>query len=51
MKKILITGGDGQLGNCFFSMFGEKYKLLRPSEQEFDITNINQVKTIIIILR
>ena len=47
MKKILITGGDGQLGNCFSSMFGEKHKLLRPPEQEFDITNINQVKTII----
>ena len=47
MKKILITGGDGQLGNCFSSMFDEKYNLLRPPEQEFDITNINQVKTII----
>jgi dTDP-4-dehydrorhamnose reductase len=43
MKRILITGAEGQLGSCFSSMFKEKYQILNPSEVEFDITDQNKV--------
>ena len=47
MKKILITGGSGQLGNCFSLMFNKKYNLLTLPKTEFDITNTEKIRTII----
>ena len=47
MKKILITGGNGQLGNCFSLMFNKKYNLLTLSKTEFDITSTEKIRTII----
>ena len=44
MKKILVTGSEGQLGRCFSSFFKEKYTILNPSEVDFDITDQNKVK-------
>lgn len=45
MKKILITGADGQLGNCFSLLFKEKYKIFNPKESDFDITDKYQVRS------
>jgi dTDP-4-dehydrorhamnose reductase len=47
MKRILITGADGQLGSCFSSIFKEKYEILNPSEIEFDITDKNKIDNFI----
>ena len=44
MKKVLVTGAEGQLGKCFSENFKEKYHILNPSEIDFDITDQQKVK-------
>lgn len=46
MEKILVTGGNGQLGNCLKKL-EEKYsdyEFLFTSSSELDITNEDSVK-------
>lgn len=48
MEKILVTGGNGQLGNCLKKL-EEKYsdyEFLFTSSSELDITNEDSVKKI-----
>ena len=40
MKKILITGGGGQLALSFYSMFQNKYQIYLP----FDVADIDQIE-------
>ena len=42
MAKILVTGSDGQLGQCFKLVANEfpKHKLLLVNKKEVDINNI-----------
>lgn len=47
MKKILITGGDGQLGRSFSSNYQEKYNILSPGRDSLDITNEEQILKVI----
>jgi len=47
MKNILITGGDGQLGNSFSSIYKEKYNILCLGKDLLDITKKNEVSHII----
>ena len=46
MKKILITGGGGQLALSFYSMFQNKYQIFCLPRKQFDVTNINQIKSV-----
>lgn len=47
MKKILITGGDGQLGRSFSSNYQEKYNILSLGRDSLDITNEEQISKVI----
>lgn len=47
MKKILITGGDGQLGRSFSSNYQEKYNILSLGRDSLDITNEEQILKVI----
>ena len=47
MKKILITGGSGQLAQSFKSLFSNTYDLLAINSKSLDITNANNVKHIL----
>ena len=47
MKKILITGGGGQLALSFYSMFKNKYQIFCLPRRKFDVTNINQIKSVL----
>ena len=47
MKNILITGGDGQLGNSFSSIYKEKYNILSLGKDLLDVTKKNEVSHII----
>lgn len=47
MKKILITGGGGQLALSFYSMFQNKYQIFCLPRKQFDVTNINQIKSVL----
>ena len=46
MKKILITGGDGQLGKAFKSIMYhyKKYHFVIKSKKDLDITNLESLK-------
>jgi len=46
MKKILITGGDGQLGKAFkiIMCHYKKYDFVIKSKKDLDITNIESLK-------
>ena len=44
MKKILITGGSGQLALSFYSMFQKKYQIYNLSKKQCDITKTNQIE-------
>jgi dTDP-4-dehydrorhamnose reductase len=46
--KILITGGDGQLGHELFQEFKNRhFDILSPSEHQMDITDVKAVKNFI----
>ena len=51
-KKILITGGDGQLGLCLHNSFYDSYNIIKTSPRrssnsyKLDITNSQQVESI-----
>jgi len=47
MKRILITGGSGQLANSFYSMFQKKYQIYSLSKKQLDITKPYQVKNVL----
>jgi len=47
MKKILITGGGGQLASSFYSMFQNKYQIFCLPRKEFDVTNIDQIESVL----
>ena len=47
MQKILITGGDGQLGRSFSSNYQEKYNILSLGRDSLDITNEEQISKVI----
>ena len=44
MKKVLVTGGCGQLAKSFKSLFDDSYKLFVLDKEQLDITNIKQVE-------
>ncbi len=44
MKKLLITGGNGQLATAFESLFKAKFNLISLDSSEFDITNKLEVR-------
>ena len=46
MKKILITGGNGQLGKAFESIMYhyKKYHFVIKSKKDLDITNFESIK-------
>lgn len=48
-QKILVVGGNGQLGNCFRKIennFSLDYEFLFTDSSVLDITNIDQIETI-----
>tara|TARA_A100001015_G_scaffold145286_1_gene161131 strand:- start:1325 stop:2155 length:831 start_codon:yes stop_codon:yes gene_type:complete len=47
MKKILITGGAGQLARGFFKLYNNKYKIFSFSKNSLDISNYSQVQKIL----
>lgn len=48
MKKVLVTGGSGQLGFDLIKQLKEKnYEVLAPSTEEMNITNKEQVSKVI----
>ena len=46
-KRILVTGGKGQLASSFSSLFFENYKIYSYNKQDLDITNIKNVENVI----
>ncbi|NAW51688.1 dTDP-4-dehydrorhamnose reductase [Elizabethkingia argentiflava] len=48
MEKILVVGGNGQLGNCLRNLEGKysEYEFLFTSYQELDITNEDRIRSI-----
>ena len=46
-KRILITGGKGQLASSFSSLFSEIYKIYCYNKQDLDITNAKNVENVI----
>ncbi len=47
LKKILVTGGEGQLASSFSSLFSEDYQIYCFNKNDLDITNINNIESII----
>jgi len=47
MKKILITGGNGQLGHSFSSIYQEEYNILSLGRDKLDITNKDEILKVI----
>ena len=48
MKKILVIGSNGQLGNCIRKIapdFELDYEFVFTDSQTVDITNVDQVNT------
>lgn len=46
MKKILVTGGNGQLGNCFLKLSGDyqdRYQFTFTDSSTLDITDPDQI--------
>lgn len=46
MKKLLITGGKGQLAQSFYSLFNSKFQIQSFDRQQLDITKKNEVELI-----
>jgi len=46
-KKILVTGGKGQLASSFSSLFSDDYEIHSFNKQDLDITNIDNVEKVI----
>ena len=46
-KRILITGGKGQLASSFSSLFSDDYKIYCYNKQDLDITNTKNVENVI----
>jgi dTDP-4-dehydrorhamnose reductase len=46
-KKILVTGGEGQLASSFSSLFSDDYKIYCFNKGDLDITNIKNVDNVI----
>ncbi len=52
-KKILITGGKGQLGKCLFKSFQDSYNIINTAPKKssnsykLDLTNNQQVKSVL----
>ncbi|PJJ64876.1 dTDP-4-dehydrorhamnose reductase [Chryseobacterium geocarposphaerae] len=49
MKKILVTGSNGQLGNCIKHIaenFENKYEFIFTDSQTLDVTNSEQVQSL-----
>jgi len=47
MKKILITGGNGQLGHSFSSIYQKEYNILSLGRDKLDITNKDEILKVI----
>lgn len=45
MKKILITGGNGDLSQGLKAELNSEFEVFSPSREELDVTNIESVKT------
>lgn len=48
MKKILITGGKGDIAIGIANELGNKYNIYSPNSKELDVTNLNDVKEYIV---
>ncbi|MCK5438077.1 MAG: sugar nucleotide-binding protein, partial [Desulfobulbaceae bacterium] len=46
MKKILITGGGGQLGRECADLFAKRFNVISLSSKELDITDPDSVITV-----
>ena len=46
MKKLLITGGNGQLAQSFSSLFNSKFQIQSLGRHQLDITKKNEVELI-----
>lgn len=48
MKKILVTGGNGQLGQCFqkLALDFPQFDFIFANSETLDITNVSQVKDV-----
>lgn len=44
LKKILVTGGKGQLGEALSSLNGEKYEIICMGKKEIDINSYEDVR-------
>ena len=47
MKKLLITGGNGQLGRAFKAKFNSRFHLLSLDRNELDITDRLKVESVL----
>ncbi|WP_022793407.1 dTDP-4-dehydrorhamnose reductase [Marinococcus halotolerans] len=43
-NKVLITGGNGQLGRALKQLFEEDYEVISYGKDELDVSNYNEVK-------
>ena len=43
MKKIVVFGGNGGLGNKLLPLLKEKYEVISPKSSEVDVTNLMEV--------
>ncbi|PTP00079.1 NAD(P)-dependent oxidoreductase [Vibrio sp. 10N.286.45.A3] len=45
MKKVLITGGDGDLANAIYSQLSSKYTIELPSRSVLDVSDAKSVES------
>jgi len=45
--KILVTGASGMVGSRFIELSQDKYDFITPEYPDFDITNLDSVKSVI----
>ena len=45
MKKIVVFGGNGGLGNKLLPLLKEKYEVFSPKSSEIDITNLAEISS------
>ena len=43
MKKVFLTGGSGQLGKEIIKFLKEKYMIIAPKKEEFDLENFEKI--------
>jgi len=48
LKKILITGSTGMVGQSLVKILGKKYNILTPSSKKLNLNKINNVKRYLI---